>query len=231
MEYITVSTDLIVQGLTDNEMIAIVKYQSLWGMLEHQPDDKTALRFMTHKQLELAKLWIDSIKKKVTSDLDVVNKRRTRQKKSYEKQRVSKKSDAPRARIDKTDKTDKTDNNIHTSSDKSSDVCGARVEKINAVLERYGLAKIRDLTSQRRQKLRDRIKSAGTLENFLQELDTALAGSAFLRGEAKSDWKADFDFFLSPQKWQKVVEGAYADKKEVKHYDWEDVDLKEWNKW
>lgn len=123
------------------------------------------------------------------------------------------------------------EDNTHTSSDKSSDVCGARVSKINEILEKHGLSKIRELTSQRQQKLRDRIKSAGTLENFLQELDTALAGSAFLRGEAKSDWKADFDFFLSPQKWQKVVEGAYADKKEVKHFDWEDVDFKEWDKW
>lgn len=123
------------------------------------------------------------------------------------------------------------EDNIHTSSDKSSDVCRARASKINEILEKHGLSKIKGLTSQRQQKLRDRIKSAGSFENFLQELDKALAESSFLRGEAKSDWKADFDFFLSPQKWQKVVEGTYADKKEVKHYDWEDIDFKDWEKW
>lgn len=227
MEWSKIPTDLLVQRLTDNEMIAIIKYQSLWALLEHQPDDKTALRYMTHKQLIIAKSYQDSIKKSVTSDIDSINKKRTRQKKSYEKQKVSKNSDAP----DKIREDKIREDNIHTSSDKSSDVCRARASKINEILEKHGLSKIKGLTSQRQQKLRDRIKSAGSFENFLQELDKALAESSFLRGEAKSDWKADFDFFLSPQKWQKVVEGTYADKKEVKHYDWEDIDFKDWEKW
>lgn len=93
MEHINLSTNLLVQKLTDNEYIAIVKYQSLWAMLERQPEDKTALRYMTHKQLELAKLWQDSIRVSVSSEIDSINKRRTRQKKSYEKQKVGKDSD------------------------------------------------------------------------------------------------------------------------------------------
>ena len=73
MEHINLSTNLLVQKLTDNEYIAIVKYQSLWAMLERQPEDKTALRYMTHKQLELAKLWQDSIRGSVSRELDSIN--------------------------------------------------------------------------------------------------------------------------------------------------------------
>lgn len=36
MERTTISTDLLIQKLTDNELVAIVKYQSLWAMLERQ---------------------------------------------------------------------------------------------------------------------------------------------------------------------------------------------------
>lgn len=92
MEQISISTDLLVQRLTDNEIVAIVKYQILWGMLEHQPDDKTTLRYLTQKQLTIAKSYQDSIKKSVTSEIDSVNKKRTREKKYYEKQKVSKNS-------------------------------------------------------------------------------------------------------------------------------------------
>lgn len=94
MERTTISTDLIIQKLTDNELVAIIKYQSLWAMLERQPDDKTALRYMTQKQLIIAKSWADSIEMFVTSDINSINKKRTRQKKSYEKQRVAENSDA-----------------------------------------------------------------------------------------------------------------------------------------
>ena len=50
---------------------------------------------MQHKQLIIAKSWADSIEMLVTSDINSVNKKRTRQKKSYEKQKVIKNSDAP----------------------------------------------------------------------------------------------------------------------------------------
>lgn len=80
MERTTISTDLLIQKLTDNELVAIIKYQSLWAMLERQPDDKTALRYMTQKQLIIAKSWADSIEMFVTSDINSINKKRTRQK-------------------------------------------------------------------------------------------------------------------------------------------------------
>ncbi len=102
MEWSRIPTDLLFQGLTDNELVAIVKYQSLWAQFERQPDDKTALRYMTHKQLIIAKSYLNSIKMSVTSDIDSVNKKRTRQKKYYKKQRDSKNSDvADKIREDK----------------------------------------------------------------------------------------------------------------------------------
>ena len=105
MEQFSISTDLLIQKLTDNEYIAIIKYQSLWAMLERQPDDKTALRYMTHKQLELAKLWQDSIEKSITSEINSINKKRTREKKYYEKQKVIKNSN-----VANTNNTNNTNN-------------------------------------------------------------------------------------------------------------------------
>ena len=44
-------------------------------------------------------------------------------------------------------------------------------------------------------------------------MDNELAQSAFLRGDGGGRaWQANFDFFLQPSSWQKVVEGVYRDK-------------------
>lgn len=94
---------------------------------------------------------------------------------------------------------------ITKSSDKSSDM----VVKINDILTKYGLAKIRDLTDERKTKLRQRCESVGGFENFLGQLEVVLAESSFLRGDNKNGWKADFDFFLQKSSWQKAIEGCY----------------------
>lgn len=94
MEHVTISTDLLIQRIPDNELAAIVRYQSLWAMLERQPDDSVALRYMTHKQLIKAKQWEQSIRKQVEKDIQAVNKKRGRDKKSYEKQKDKTNSDA-----------------------------------------------------------------------------------------------------------------------------------------
>lgn len=111
MEWSRIPTDLIFQKLTDNELVAIVKYQSLWAQFERQPDDKTALMYMTHKQLIIAKSYQDSINMCVTSDIDSVNKKRTRNKKYYEKQTLSENSDVlDKIRLDKKEKESKKKN-------------------------------------------------------------------------------------------------------------------------
>lgn len=108
----------------------------------------------------------------------------------------------------------KQENNI-ISSDKSSDMIVKNeafdVQKINEVLENYGLAKIRDLTDERKTKLKQRCLSVGGFDNFLGYLRVALDESSFLRGDNKNGWKADFDFFLQKSSWQKLIEGKYKD--------------------
>jgi hypothetical protein len=87
------------------------------------------------------------------------------------------------------------------------------IEKINSVLEKYGLPQIKILTDERKNKLKQRIKDAGGFDEFINQMEKALDESSFLRGDS-GKWRADFDFFLQKSKWQKAVEGGYADKEE-----------------
>lgn len=106
-------------------------------------------------------------------------------------------------------------NNI--SSDKSSDMFVKNndfdVQKINDVLEKHNLAKIKKLTNERKTKLKQRCNDVDGFDNFLKEVDLALTESSFLRGDNKNGWKADFDFFLQKSSWQKAIEGGYRDNK------------------
>nr|DAO03602.1 MAG TPA: hypothetical protein [Caudoviricetes sp.] len=87
------------------------------------------------------------------------------------------------------------------------------IEKINSVLEKYSLPQIKTLTDERKNKLKQRIKDAGGFDEFINQMEKALDESSFLRGDS-GKWRADFDFFLQKSKWQKAVEGGYADKEE-----------------
>lgn len=85
MNWTKIPTDLIKQRIPDNEILAIVKYQLLWADLEYQPDDETALRYITNKQLMIVKRWLAIIETQVTSDINSVNKNRNNRKISYRK--------------------------------------------------------------------------------------------------------------------------------------------------
>ena len=69
------------------------------------------------------------------------------------------------------------------------------------------------MTDERKNKLKQRIKDAGGFDEFINQMEKALDESSFLRGDS-GKWRADFDFFLQKSKWQKAVEGGYADKEE-----------------
>ena len=85
MIWTKIPTDLLKQRIPDNEILAIVKYQLLWADLEYQPDDKTALRYITNKQLLIVRHWLNTIEAQVTSDIKSVNKNRNKRKISYRK--------------------------------------------------------------------------------------------------------------------------------------------------
>lgn len=217
MDWTKIPVDLLQTRKTDKEIIAIVKYQMLWAMLERKPDDDVALRYMTPKQLQQARYYASSIEQQVRIDISNTKQKRNRDKIYYmKKQQVKKNSVVLTDTLTDTltggltASTDKIreDKIYIISSDKSSDI----IVKINEILTRYGLAKIRDLTDERKRKLRERCNSVGGFDNFLNEIDIALSDSSFLRGDNSNGWQADFDFFLQKSSWQKVLEGKYKDK-------------------
>lgn len=81
------------------------------------------------------------------------------------------------------------------------------VEIWNKRAEAWGLPVVKTLSKERRQRLAARIREH-PLEDFLTAFE-AIERSAFLRGENKSGWRADIDFFSQKSSFIKLVEGSY----------------------
>lgn len=81
------------------------------------------------------------------------------------------------------------------------------VEAWNITATDLGLPKVVKLTTDRKRKLSARCKDS-TLEEFQAAL-AAIRRSRFLQGDNKEGWKANFDFFLQPKSFTKLIEGAY----------------------
>lgn len=82
------------------------------------------------------------------------------------------------------------------------------VEAWNETAAQLGLPKVARLTPQRRKRLRTMIAEHPP-DDFQAALD-AVASSPFCRGENDRGWKADFDFFIQPKSFTKLMEGAYG---------------------
>lgn len=78
----------------------------------------------------------------------------------------------------------------------------------NEHAERLGLPTARDLTEKRRKAAAALIRKY-TIDDFTDAI-SAIEHSPFLRGANDRNWRADFDFFLTPSKFQKLIEGSYA---------------------
>lgn len=85
MEWTKIPTTLISKRYTDYELISIVKFQLLWAELEEQPDKKTALRYMTSKQYDIALTYLDSIVSSIAGEVSSVINKRNREKIRYNK--------------------------------------------------------------------------------------------------------------------------------------------------
>lgn len=77
----------------------------------------------------------------------------------------------------------------------------------NDMAAKNGLPIAKVMTPPRQKRLRTMI-SQHPPDDFATALD-AVERSPFCRGE-KSDWKADFDFFLQTKSFTKLLEGAYG---------------------
>ena len=91
---------------------------------------------------------------------------------------------------------------------------------INILVDFYNrldkFPKIKKVTKQRRNKIISRLKDIG-YENLIKALETA-SKSEFLTGNTKSNWKADFDWFIeNDTNCIKVLEGKYSNKETSKY--------------
>ena len=73
------------------------------------------------------------------------------------------------------------------------------------------------------------------MEEVLEVMDTIIPKSLYMQGKGKSDWIADFDWFIEVNHFQNVAEGKYIDLKANKktgnklHFDNEnDLDFTEY---
>ena len=83
--------------------------------------------------------------------------------------------------------------------------------KWNSVIEK---PKITRLSDRRRSQISKLIKTYG-LDTVLETIDK-VKESDFLSGRSGKDWVADFDFFLKPSKFLKILEGAYSNNTRAK---------------
>ena len=75
-----------------------------------------------------------------------------------------------------------------------------------------GLAQVQKLTDARKAKLRARLRDTGGVAGWAAVL-VKIRESRFLRGDNNRSWRADFDFVLQESSFNKIKEGAYADRK------------------
>ena len=85
MDWLKLRTNLLLQRLRDDELIAIVKYELLWALFEERPDDKTASRYMTPTQLRKALAYSTRIQCDMDAQLQRLKNKRSADKSLYRK--------------------------------------------------------------------------------------------------------------------------------------------------
>lgn len=83
MEWSKLPTNLITSDLSDAEILAIVKYQLVFSLIENEPSDKILNKFLTKKQKNMAKNFIADIKTRVENDIKSTQNKRKRNKTYY----------------------------------------------------------------------------------------------------------------------------------------------------
>lgn len=82
----------------------------------------------------------------------------------------------------------------------------------NALAEQTGLPAVQNRSDKRRSALKARLTEAGGLEGWRMAL-AKIRGSPFLLGRQNGkdhpNWRADFDFIVTPRQFTKLMEGGY----------------------
>ena len=80
-------------------------------------------------------------------------------------------------------------------------------EAWNAMASQYGLAQVAKFTDTRKTHLKKRIEEHGA-EKLIKAIDS-IPDYPFLLGRSDSGWKANFDWFIRPDRCAKLIEGGY----------------------
>lgn len=102
---------------------------------------------------------------------------------------------------------DEPDNDNDSDSDNGIDI-----DSIIEIYNNTSFSKVEKITKMRMSHLKARIKeySVQTVIDVIQRADR----SDFLKGKNDRNWKANFDFIVKPEKFVKILEGFYDNKKE-----------------
>lgn len=132
--------------------------------------------------------------------------------------RIANAIDLPLANGQQNDAPSQSHSSIELIASSNEDVSAEPTEQpvtegevLDAWQERMvplGYSAIRKLTTERKRRLRARIKEFPDLDDW-QRAFGALERSGFLKGDNDRGWRADFDFLLQPKSFTKLLEGAY----------------------
>lgn len=89
------------------------------------------------------------------------------------------------------------------------------IDAYNQVAKARGLPVVQRLTQARRTKLTRRLKDCNSLEGWYDVCSKVMA-TPFLHGENDRGWRADFDFLLQESSFNRVLEGYYDGKDQVR---------------
>ncbi len=92
------------------------------------------------------------------------------------------------------------------------DICAVAIGLWNDLAAKSGLRSVswKGLNDARRKSLRARLKECDGIEGWKHALEV-IADSPFLLGAGDRGWKISFDFLIKPDKFQRVMEGGYAE--------------------
>lgn len=86
------------------------------------------------------------------------------------------------------------------------------VSAYNEAAQTAGWAKVQKLSRERRSKLAARLREAGGIEGWRVAMSKARA-SPLCTGDNERGWVASFDFLISKEKFTRLMEGQYDDRR------------------
>lgn len=93
------------------------------------------------------------------------------------------------------------------------------IECWNSVANSIGLLKIKGLSYKRKKSLSARIKDAGGIDCWCNQIKKIPSIRWMYDGSSRGGWKATFDFFLQETSFMKLIEGVYGGFVEEKKND------------